>query len=272
MRYPSSVHTHTTFCDGKNTPEQMVEAAIRQGLSIIGFSGHSYVPKDDFGIHPDTLPVYCAEINRLKEAYAGKIDVLLGIEIDPDAPQTDLSPFDYVIGSSHSVRDTQGRAWVVDHSPQKLRQAIDEGFGGDALALATAYFDQLADFVLALRPTIVGHFDLITKFNDKHPMLNPDAPAYRASALRALDRVLDAGLVCEVNTGAISRGWRKDPYPAPFLLQRILARGGQITLTADTHAADTITCAFGESLDLLRRIGFKNVLSLTKDGFTSIAI
>ena len=28
-----SYHTHTTFCDGKNTPMEMAEAALRQGLT-----------------------------------------------------------------------------------------------------------------------------------------------------------------------------------------------------------------------------------------------
>lgn len=270
--FPSSVHAHTTFCDGKNTPEEMVLSAIRQGLSVIGFSGHTYVPYDDFGMQPDVIPAYIEEINRLKTAYAGQIDVLLGIEIDPDAPETDLSPFDYVIGSSHSVRDRNGTPWIVDGGPEALRRAIFEGFGGDALALAAAYFEQLADFVLLLRPTIVGHFDLLTKFNEKHPMIDTDDPMYRAAASKALDRVLDAGLICEVNTGAISRGWRQTPYPAPFLLKQILARGSQVTLTADTHAADSITCAFDETLALLKRTGFRQVLTLTKNGFASVAL
>jgi len=272
VRFPSSVHAHTTFCDGKNTPEEMVLAAIREGLSVIGFSGHTFVPYDDFGMKPEIIPAYIAEVTRLKQVYAGQIDVLLGIEIDPDAPETDLSPFDYVIGSSHSVRDKNGKPWIVDGGPEALARAIDEGFCGDALALSKAYFDQLADFVIALRPTIVGHFDLLTKFNEKHPMIDTEHPAYIKAASHALARVLDAGLVCEVNTGAISRGWRKTPYPAPFLLRQILSRGGRVTLTADTHAAESITCAFDAALDLLRETGFAEVLTLTKDGFEAVAL
>ena len=272
MMFPSTVHTHTTFCDGKNTPEEMVRSAILQGLSVIGFSGHSYVPSDDFGIHPDRLPAYIAEIRALKEKYAGQIDVLLGIEVDCDAPPMDLSPFEYVIGSAHTVRDAQGRAWIVDHSPERARQAIDEGFGGDALAYAGAYFEQLADYVTALRPAIVGHIDLITKFNEKHGLIDEEAPAYRAAALGALDRILDVGLLCEVNTGAISRGWRTTPYPAPFLLEHIKKRGADVTLTADTHAADSLTCAYGQALERLRGAGFARVMTLTRNGFAPYAL
>ena len=236
MRFASSVHTHTTFCDGRDSAAEMARAAAAQGLSTLGFSGHSYVPRDGFGIAPEQLPAYVAEIRRIARAYAGQLEVLCGIELDTDAPQTELSPFDYVIGSCHSVRDADGRAWVVDGSPENLAEAIARGFHGDAMACVAAYYQQLTDFVLALRPTIVGHFDLITKFCEKQPLFDMESAAYRALACAALDAVLDAGLVLEVNTGAMARGWRTTPYPAGFLLERIARRGGRVTLTADAHA------------------------------------
>ena len=86
MRFPSSVHTHTTFCDGRDTPEAMARAAAEQGLSTLGFSGHSYAPQEDFGIAPGALPAYIAQIRRLQHACAGRLEVLCGIELDPDAP------------------------------------------------------------------------------------------------------------------------------------------------------------------------------------------
>ena len=36
-----NLHTHTCFCDGKNTPEEMVISAIEKGMDVLGFSGHS---------------------------------------------------------------------------------------------------------------------------------------------------------------------------------------------------------------------------------------
>ena len=41
------LHIHTTFCDGKNSAEEMVLAAIDRGLKTIGFSSHSYLPFDN---------------------------------------------------------------------------------------------------------------------------------------------------------------------------------------------------------------------------------
>ena len=39
-------HVHTTFCDGKNTAEEMVKAAIALGMDEIGFSSHAHQPFD----------------------------------------------------------------------------------------------------------------------------------------------------------------------------------------------------------------------------------
>ena len=49
----SSTHNHTTWCDGKNTPEEMAQAAWEQGFTDLGFSGHTYVDFADFGIRDE---------------------------------------------------------------------------------------------------------------------------------------------------------------------------------------------------------------------------
>ena len=272
MRFPSSVHTHTTFCDGRDTPEAMARAAAEQGLTTLGFSGHSYAPQEDFGIAPGALPAYIAQIRRLQHAYAGRLEVLCGIELDPDAPPTDLSPFDYVIGSCHSVQGADGRVYVVDGTPENLAEAIEQGFGGDALACVAAYYDRLTRFVLALKPTIVGHFDLITKFCEKQPLFDAESAAYREIACAALDRVIEAGLMLEVNTGAMARNWRTSPYPADFLLERIAQAGGRVTLTADAHAKEQLTFGFDEALERIRRAGFTQVWTLTGEGFVPMPL
>ena len=80
---PSNYHTHTHFCDGKNSPEEMVLQAIRLGCPELGFSGHSYLPfGTDYCMTPEKTRQYQAEIRRLQEKYAGQIKILLGIEQD----------------------------------------------------------------------------------------------------------------------------------------------------------------------------------------------
>ena len=73
-------HTHTTYCDGKSTAEEMVQKAIEHGLSELGFSGHSYTK---FDLEPCMTragtELYKKEINALKEKYKDKIKILLCI-------------------------------------------------------------------------------------------------------------------------------------------------------------------------------------------------
>ena len=43
----STFHNHTTYCDGSNTAEEMVQAAVAAGCPAFGFSGHSYTWFDE---------------------------------------------------------------------------------------------------------------------------------------------------------------------------------------------------------------------------------
>ena len=79
----SNLHTHTTFCDGKNTPEEMVEAAISFGLCSLGFSGHASLPFDDcesWCMMGDRLRGYRETVLALKQTYADRLEIALGIE------------------------------------------------------------------------------------------------------------------------------------------------------------------------------------------------
>ncbi len=95
----TNFHTHTTFCDGKATAEDMVLSALETGFCSLGFSGHGYTPYDPRYCMKDTEG-YIAEVKRLKEKYKNDIEIYLGIEEDSRSPQC-RRDFDYVIGSCH---------------------------------------------------------------------------------------------------------------------------------------------------------------------------
>ena len=114
------LHMHPTFCDGQNTPEEMVQAAIKLGLEGIGFSGHAYMPFHEQGVMSrEGTEQYRAEIARLKEKYRGRLKILCGIEQDFWCGRPPEGCFDYVIGSVHFVKK-DGQYVGVDHSPQML--------------------------------------------------------------------------------------------------------------------------------------------------------
>ena len=141
------LHVHTVFSDGKNTPEEMVLAAIDKGMECIGFSDHSYALEDaDFCVARENIPDYKKTINALKDKYKDKIQVLCGIEQDLYADEP-AEGYDYVIGSVHRVK-AEDTYVCVDHTADVLASGVGRYFGGDYYALAEAYFDalsQLAD-------------------------------------------------------------------------------------------------------------------------------
>lgn len=262
-----SVHTHSTLCDGADTLEAMAAAAFAAGVRYFGCSGHSHtpVPTDEGSTLPADLTAYRTEVLRLREVYRGRMEVLLGLEWDlcSDAQPEGL---DYWIGSVHNLRFPESERYcTVDWKEELLASCRDECFGGDFCALTEAYYAEVAA-VAALAPTILGHIDLITKLNGDGRFFDEEAPRYRAAALAALHAADPARTLLEINTGAIARGYRKTPYPAPFLLREWRAMGGKIILTADAHSAASVLYGYDEAAQAARGAGFSESVLLTADG------
>ena len=238
------LHCHTTFCDGKNTPEEMVVAAIEKGLCRIGFSGHSTSPRgSSYAMSPERSEAYVVAIGQLKQAYVDRIEVLCGIERDLYSPFVPKG-LDYVIGSVHSIKVGE-TYYPVDSSPEELAQCCHKAFGGDGYAMCEAYYEGVARLA-EMRPDIVGHIDLVTKYIEVDPLFDMSHPRYLAAAYGAIDALLPTGAIFEINTGAMSRGWRTSPYPTPALLDYIKSHGGRVVLTGDSHAAETLCYAFDD--------------------------
>lgn len=239
------LHVHTTFSDGKNTPEEMVQEAIRLGLKTFGISDHSHTFFDvSYCLGRDQQPAYFAAISALKEKYRGQIELLCGLEQDyfSDAPS---APLDYIIGSVHYMK--LGDEYVpVDFSPVKLRNAAAKYFNGDMYAITEAYYELEADVVRKTNPDIIGHFDLISKFLEQDSLFDENHPRYRAAWQKAADELLKTGVPFEMNSGAISRGYRTTPYPSPEIREYILSHGGQLVLSSDCHGKEGICFRFDQ--------------------------
>lgn len=266
MRY-CSLHTHSVFSDGKHTLEENVISAIEKGICVLGFSDHSFTPCDtSYCMKTEDYPAYLAEIARLKEKYKDKIELLAGIELDYDS-DPDTSLFDYRIASVHYIiRD--GVVYPIDHSKVQQEQCVAEAFDGDVEKMAKCYFQQLTDHVKRCKPTFVGHFDVITKFG----LMPEDSPTYRQIAADALKEILQVCPYVEMNTGAISRGYRQTPYPAAYLLEAIKQQGGKILLSSDSHQKENLDFWFDEAVALLRQAGFECIQVLHSTGFEEVPI
>lgn len=263
----SSVHCHSTLCDGKNTLQQMAAAACAQGLTTLGFSGHSYAkPACDYCMSPDGTARYCAAVAKLKNEYRGRLDILCGIEWDLLSEGTPTG-FDYWIGSTHHLYGKRtDRYYTVDYRPEELRDCINNDFDGDPLAAVEAYFAEV-EKIAAQKPDILGHIDLIKKLNADGSFFDENAPRYKAAALKALQAARENDCILEVNTGGVYRGYRKDFYPGAWLLGEWNKLGGRVIITADAHDTAALTFGFDEAAAAIRAAGFAAVTVLTGNGF-----
>lgn len=263
----SSVHVHTKLCDGKNTLEELALSAWKAGLKTLGFSGHSHTPHDiEYCMTNARTQLYRAQVAKLKERYAGKLDILCGLEWDLYSDD-DPAAYDYWIGSAHYVKGPKtGKYYEIDWREADLAACIQDDFDGDGLAVVETYFANVAA-VAAKKPTILGHFDLIKKVNGSGKFFDESDPRYAAAAHKALEAAAQAGCVLEVNTSSVYRGFREDYFPSPAILKEWLTMGGNVTITADAHEAKALTFGFEEAAAQLKELGYTRVLVLGKDGF-----
>ena len=243
MLFRANFHTHTRFDDGADTPEDIVRAAIDKGFEAIGFTVHSYMPfESDWLLERADEERYLAEIERLKKEYSGKIHVYNGIELDYFSDQ-DPSPYDYVIGSVHCIKK-DGAYFDVDDTPEVISDACERYYAGDFNALAEDYYSLVADVAEKTGCDIIGHFDLMTKFNEGDRLFDTADTGYRKAWKKAADKLLGSGAVFEVNTGAMARGYRTEPYPSHEIFTYLKTNGASFILTSDCHSKDSLTYGF----------------------------
>ncbi len=230
----------------------MIRAALARGFDEIGFSSHARLPEVEEGnLTPQSALEYAAEIRALAARYAGRISVRLGVEADyipghttPEKARYAPLGLDYLIGSIHWVVASDGALVPVDWSPERLAAGIAAHFNGSAQAYLRAYFAQTREMVARYDFDILGHADLVRKFNGQLRYFDESAPWYREELAQTAEAIAASGKIVEVNTGAISRGWMDDAYPSAAFRALLRARGVKFILSSDAHAAAAIDCAF----------------------------
>ena len=233
-------HTHSTLDDGKSSLEEMAAAARAAGLTHFGFSGHSYCPlEEDYCIHREKIPEYLARARALQVQYAGEMEVFVGLELD-----------------------------LLGERPEGL----DYAFGGDWYRYTDAYYDQVALLPERTGCDWIGHFDLVTKFNERAPAFDEESPRYLRRALEVMEHLVRSGTAFEVNTGAMARGYRTAPYPEKKLLRALREFGGEIILNSDSHHTSHLCHGFPEAVELVRAAGFTHVNLWTRDGLRPVGL
>lgn len=265
----ANLHTHADFCDGQKPLEEMIRAAVDLDYLALGFSSHSPLPfANDYAMTPRAEAAYLDAMDAMKEKYRDDLELLTGLEWDLDTPEgfVPFSRYDFIIGSVHQLH-VKGKTYAVDESRESFAVLVEEGFGGDALQAVQAYYDAVVRSALRPQVDIVGHFDLLRKYNDRNGFFDETAESYRKIARDALIGIVNQrkDLVFEVNFGGMKRAGLFTPYPDRFLMEHLCRLNARITLQADAHAPNALGEGWDEAIRYAKEAGFRYVYRLRQD-------
>ena len=247
-------HMHTPLCKHAAGPmEDYVERAIELGLREVGFADHNPLPCGrgaNVRMREVELDYYVERVTELQFRYRGKIDVMLGLEMDyiqglEDYLEQQVSryPWDYVLGSIHYLdNECREGSWP-------------RNFDGDARKLYARYFDLVRRMARSGLCDIVAHFDV--------PKRSGHLPGEREAEdiTRTLQEIKAADISMEINTS----GYRHpelpepQPYPALPIAEQALALGIPLTVNSDAHAPDQVGLRFTEVASFLKKKGCRQL-------------
>jgi histidinol-phosphatase (PHP family) len=242
MRIIEDLHVHTRVSkDSVQEPDAYVTEAIKRGIKYLGFTDHLDLdPIDkDFGYYryDDAL----RDIKRLRARYAGKINLLFGVEVTYQSgleksilQSTQGKEYDFLMGSVHRLEGyTIAGASGLPFFDGKSEEAA-----------YNMYFDEMEKLVDMNYFHVIGHFDVIKRYGVK--FFGPfDASKYKNRIKSILGKVVKSGAVLEINSSGF-RQFPKEPYPSKEILQYYVEVGGrEITIGSDAHSIKQ----FGNNLD-----------------------
>ncbi|MFZ0825947.1 MAG: histidinol-phosphatase HisJ family protein [Verrucomicrobiia bacterium] len=251
MKWPADYHMHTPLCrHATGEPAEYAKHALAVGLTEIGFSDHSPMPRDDFDnwrMRAGQLDEYVAKVRQAQKNFP-QLTIRLALEVDYLSGDEEWirglaarHPWDYFIGSVHYVSDS----WAID-DPQKL----SEWKNRQADEVWAAYFDRLTLAAESGLFEIIGHVDLPKKFGHRPPS---DCTALYEKFLAAAKR---HDCAIELNTAGLRKDCR-EIYPSRQILELAFENGVAITFGSDAHAPGEVGMNFHEAIQLARDVGYR---------------
>lgn len=246
-------HTHSIYCDGKNIPEEMVKAAVNLGFNALGFSGHCKISRfeSNWSMSDERTNNYINAVTKLREEYKDKINIYIGTELDYFS-DVEMNRYDYTIASVHYLNQG-GEQQPIDTSLEIQQRDADKFFGGSLIDYSVDYYRYVGDILNKFDADIIGHFDLVTKFNEADCAFDTKDKKYINAWHDAVDALIPFNKPFEINTGAIARGYRKTPYPAFDIADYIAEKGGYFIVTSDCHDCRYLDCNYTETFELYKK-------------------
>ncbi len=240
------LHNHTPLCNhAQGEIEEYIEAAIKKGTKIFGFSDHAPMDFDPaYRMKFEDMQQYETQVKDAKEKYKEKIKILLGYEVDYLPEHIDKrvlkANVDYLIGSVHFIE-----GWGFDNP-----EFIGKWKERDVNEVWQKYFDTIETMARSKLFDIVGHLDLIKVFNF---MPTKEIAQLAKDALLAIK---ESDMVLEINIA----GYRKpvaEAYPSLELLTQSYALDIPITLSSDAHKPEQVGLHSDAIIKMVKDVGYR---------------
>lgn len=274
----TNYHSHCNFCDGRAPLELFVQAAIAEGFTSYGVSSHAPLPfPTAWTMEWERLPDYLAEARRLKQLYAGQIELYTGLEIDylneeshPGIARFQELPLDYRIGSVHFIPDEQGSFVDIDLHADKFKELVENRFQGDLNRVIQLYYGRLLQMVEKGGFDVVGHAD---KMHYNATCYRPgllDEPAYDDLVCHYFETIARRDYMVEINTKSFHPLGTFFPNERYFRLLKEL--GVRVQVNSDAHDPERINSGRSEALKALWKAGYREVMELHQEMWQPVPI
>lgn len=250
-------HTHTQFCDGRDSIADITEAAVESGFLHLGFSPHSPIPFDSpCNMSKDSLPLYFEELNRMRDKYGTRINIYTSMEIDyisddwgPANPYFKSLNLDYAIGSVHFIPYRDGEYVDIDGRFENFKKKMGIYFDNDIKAVVESFYHQSMAMIEAGGFDIIGHFDKIGHNAGDFCLGIEDEPWYLALVKKEFEAIMDCGLIVEINTKAFANFNRF--FPNARFFEWLRRYKTPVVVNSDAHYAGLINAGRDEAFKFL---------------------
>ena len=256
-------HSHTQFCDGRAPISEMAEAVVAAGFKEWGFTPHSIVPmKTSCNMADENLSAYFAEMNRIKDLYAGRVNFYTSMEIDYLGDRwgaankifADL-PLDYRLSSVHFIPSAvTGEEVDIDGRPAAFFVKMKEHFDNDIRYVVDKFYERSKAMLEAGHFDILGHFDKIGFNASRYQPRIEEEAWYRRHIDDMIDLILTSGVIVEINTKAYGSDNRL--FPSPQFWKRLIDARVPLMVNSDAHYPDRVNAGRNEAFALLEKAGY----------------
>jgi histidinol-phosphatase (PHP family) len=245
-----SYHNHSNYSDGSSTIDEIIKEAIKLNLDEVGISDHFHLPKKNDALFScdmeiDKLDNYVKEVLSYKNLKKPKVKLALEVEfieetLDDLKKIINNYPFDYLIGSVHSITNDI-------HLDQRDYFSFE---------ILEKYWKKVKSLAESKFFNIMGHIDIYKKHGFKTKD-NLDSLINEA-----LNAIKEADMSIELNTSGFFYKCTEQ-YPGIEILKKIKEKDISVLINADAHNPKNLIREFTKAKEILKSLGFEKIATYT---------